>query len=250
MKILLTNDDGYQAVGIQSLFKILGQKHQVVMVAPDRERSAVSHSITLHHPVRMYRIESGSRKKIYAVDGTPADCVKLGLAECFKTPPDWVIAGINPGSNIGIDINYSGTVGAAREGALNGISGLAASIKLDRVMDYDNLARYLMNMVEAIGEKGLPSGTFLNINAPGIAFSQIQGIRITRQALNNLSSRFEKRQDPKQRNYYWYGTQEPVSGKPDTDVNAVSQNCLSITPIQCDLTDYKTLAQMPRFSID
>jgi 5'-nucleotidase len=161
-----------------------------------------------------------------------------------------VIAGINPGSNIGIDINYSGTVGAAREGALNGISGLAASIKLDPVMDYDNLARYVMHMIEAIGEKGLPSGTFLNVNAPGIAFSQIQGIRITRQALNNLSSRFEKRQDPKQRNYYWYGTQEPVSGKPDTDVNAVLQNCLSITPIQCDLTDYKTLAQMPKFSID
>jgi 5'-nucleotidase len=198
----------------------------------------------------MHRIESGRQKKIYAVDGTPADCVKLGLAECFKTPPDWVIAGINPGSNIGIDINYSGTVGAAREGALNGISGLAASIKLDPVMDYDNLARYVMHMVEAIGEKGLPSGTFLNVNAPGIAFSQIQGIRITRQALNNLSSRFEKRQDPKQRNYYWYGTQEPVSGKPDTDVNAVLQNCLSITPIQCDLTDYKTLAQMPKFSID
>jgi 5'-nucleotidase len=198
----------------------------------------------------MHRIESGRQKKIYAVDGTPADCVKLGLAECFKTPPDWVIAGINPGSNIGIDINYSGTVGAAREGALNGISGLAASIKLDPVMDYDNLARYVMHMIEAIGEKGLPSGTFLNVNAPGIAFSQIQGIRITRQALNNLSSRFEKRQDPKQRNYYWYGTQEPVSGKPDTDVNAVLQNCLSITPIQCDLTDYKTLAQMPKFSID
>lgn len=130
------------------------------------------------------------------MDGTPADCVKLGLAECFKTPPDWVIAGINPGSNIGIDINYSGTVGAAREGALNGISGLAASIRLDRVMDYDNLARYVMNMVEAIGEKGLPSGTFLNVNAPGIAFSQIQGIRITRQALNNLSSRFEKGRIP------------------------------------------------------
>jgi 5'-nucleotidase len=198
----------------------------------------------------MHRIESGRQKKIYAVDGTPADCVKLGLAECFSTPPDWVIAGINPGSNIGIDINYSGTVGAAREGALNGISGLAASIKLDPVMDYDNLARYVMHMIEAIGEKGLPSGTFLNVNAPGIAFSQIQGIRITRQALNNLSSRFEKRQDPKQRNYYWYGTQEPVSGKPDTDVNAVLQNCLSITPIQCDLTDYKTLAQMPKFSID
>lgn len=249
MKILLTNDDGYQALGIQALFRVLGEKHQVVMVAPDRERSAVSHGITLHHPVRMHRVESGSRKKIYAVDGTPADCVKLGLAECFSTPPDWVVAGINPGSNLGIDINYSGTVGAAREGTLNGIPGLAASIKLDQVMDYENLARFVMNMVEAMGEKGLPSGTFLNVNAPGIAFSQIQGIKITRQALDNLSRRFEKRQDPKQRSYYWYSNQESVSSAPDTDVKAISQNCLSITPIQCDLTDYKTLAQMPAFSI-
>jgi 5'-nucleotidase len=250
MKILLTNDDGYQAPGIQALFRALGRKHQVVMVAPDRERSAVSHGITLHHPVRMHRIKSETAGDIYAVDGTPADCVKLGLAECFKTSPDWVIAGINPGSNIGIDINYSGTVGAAREGALNGIPGMAVSIKLDRVMDYDNLARFVMHMVDAMGEKGLPSGTFLNVNAPGVAFSEIQGIRITRQSLDNLSFRFERRQDPRQRSYYWYGRQEPVSGTPDTDVNAISRNCLSITPIQCDLTDYKTLAEMPAFTID
>ncbi len=118
----------------------------------------------------MHKIKTGSPGSIYAVDGTPADCVKLGLAECFETPPDWVVAGINPGSNIGIDINYSGTAGAAREGALNGIPGLAVSVKLDRVMDYDNLARFVVHMVDAIGEKGLPSGTFLNVNAPGGAF--------------------------------------------------------------------------------
>jgi 5'-nucleotidase len=198
----------------------------------------------------MHKIKKETFGSIYAVDGTPADCVKLGLAECFKTSPDWVIAGINPGSNIGIDINYSGTVGAAREGALNGIAGLAVSIRLDRIMDYDNLARFVLNMIEAIGPKGLPSGTFLNVNAPGGAFSGIQGIRITRQSLDNLSFRFEMRKDPRQRNYYWYGRQEPVSGTPDTDVNAISQNCLSITPIQCDLTDYKTLAEMPKFDID
>ncbi len=167
MKILLTNDDGYQAPGIQSLFRALGQKHLVVMVAPDRERSAVSHGITLHHPVRMHKIKTGSPGSIYAVDGTPADCVKLGLAECFETPPDWVVAGINPGSNIGIDINYSGTAGAAREGALNGIPGLAVSVKLDRVMDYDNLARFVVHMVDAIGEKGLPSGTFFECQCAG-----------------------------------------------------------------------------------
>jgi 5'-nucleotidase len=250
MKILLTNDDGYLAPGIQSLFRVLGRKYQVVMVAPDRERSAVSHGITLHHPVRMHKIKKETFGSIYAVDGTPADCVKLGLAECFKTSPDWVIAGINPGSNIGIDINYSGTVGAAREGALNGIPGLSVSIKMTQVMDFDNLARFVMNMIESIGPGGLPSGTFLNVNAPGVAFSQIQGIKITRQSLDNLSFRFERRQDPRQRSYYWYGRQEPVSGTPDTDVNAISRNCLSITPIQCDLTDYKTLAEMPAFTID
>jgi 5'-nucleotidase len=249
MHIFLTNDDGYQATGIQALYGVLSQNHKVVMVAPDREKSAVSHGITLHHPMRIQQMPTGDRGCIYAVDGTPADCVKLGLSECVDTPPDMVISGINPGTNIGIDINYSGTVAAAREGALNGIMSMAVSMKIGSVMDYEKLAWFVSDVAKTIRQHNLPSGTFLNINAPGIAFSEIKGVKITCQAFDNLSSRFEKRKDPKQRRYYWYGSQEPVSGAPDTDVNAIAQNYISITPLRCDLTDYTAMAEMPVFSI-
>ncbi|MFU8769516.1 MAG: 5'/3'-nucleotidase SurE, partial [Desulfotignum sp.] len=172
MNIFLTNDDGYQAPGIQALYRVLSRDHAVVMVAPDREKSAVSHGITLHHPMRIHPLPG--RDRAFAVDGTPADCVKLGLAECVDTPPDLLISGINPGSNIGIDINYSGTVAAAREGALNGIMSLAVSIKAGRSMAYDDLSRFISNLTGTIHKHGLPPGTFLNINAPDVAFSDIR----------------------------------------------------------------------------
>lgn len=250
MNIFLTNDDGYQAPGIQALYEVLSRDHEVVMVAPDREKSAVSHGITLHHPMRLHKVPAGGRGRVYAVDGTPADCVKLGLSECFDSPPDMLISGINPGSNIGIDINYSGTVAAAREGTLNGILSLAVSIRVGRVMEYENMSRFVSHIAQDIRKKGLPAGTFLNINAPGIAFSQIRGVKITCQASDNLSSRFEKRKDPKHRHYYWYGHQDHRSGAPDTDVNAIVQNYMSITPIRCDLTDYRAMEEIPVFSID
>jgi 5'-nucleotidase len=260
MKIFLTNDDGFQAPGIQALYRELCRSHEVVMVAPDREKSAVSHGITLHHPVRLHMIAGGDDNgshgsggsiggRIYAVDGTPADCVKLGLAECFSTPPDLLISGINPGSNLGVDINYSGTVAAAREGTLNGIPSLAVSMMAGPVMDYDNLSRFISSLADTLSERGLPQGTFLNINAPDTVFAEIRGVKITCQAFDNLSRCFEKRKDPKERCYFWYGTQHPVPGTPDTDVHAVSKNYLSITPIRCDLTDYRAMAEMPEFSL-
>jgi len=250
MHIFLTNDDGFQAPGIQALYEVLCRKHQVVMVAPDREKSAVSHGITLHHPMRIQQMPAGDGGRVYAVDGTPADCVKLGLSECVDTRPDMLISGINPGTNIGIDINYSGTVAAAREGTLNGIMSMAVSMKISRVMDYEKLAGFTARTAETIQKHGLPSGTFLNINAPGVAFSKIEGVKITCQAFDNLSCCFDKRKDPKQRCYYWYGNQNSVSGAQDTDVHAIAQNYLSITPVRCDLTDYRAMGEMPVFSID
>jgi 5'-nucleotidase len=250
MHVFLTNDDGFQAPGIQALYKVLCREHHVVMVAPDREKSAVSHGITLHHPMRIQQMPAEDGGRIYAVDGTPADCVKLGLSECVDALPDMLISGINPGTNIGIDINYSGTVAAAREGALNSIMSMAVSMEISRFMDYENLARWIANMAETIRKHNLPAGTFLNINAPGVVFSKIAGVKITCQAFDNLSRFFEKRKDPKQRCYFWYGNQEPVSGAQDTDVNAIAQNYLSITPVRCDLTDYRAMAEMPVFSID
>ena len=249
MKILLTNDDGYNAPGIQILYKMLQAHHEIILIAPDREKSAVSHGITLNEPMRIDQIKLEGGAKGYAVTGTPADCIKLGLFEFFTTPPDLIISGINPGCNIGIDINYSGTVAAAREAALNGILGMAVSIKLGEVMDFQGMSSFIANLVNKVCNDGLPSGTFLNINAPPVSFDEIRGVKITRQASNNLSKQFDKRLDPKNRPYYWYGSINHVEGDPDTDVYALSQKYISITPIQCDFTDYKTMVELESYQL-
>lgn len=241
MKILLTNDDGYNAPGILALYEILASYHDVVMIAPDREKSAVSHGITLNEPMRFEKIDLNGVKKGYTVTGTPVDCVKLGLFKLFNSPPDLIVSGINPGCNIGIDINYSGTAAAAREAAMNGILGVAVSIKIGEKMDFHGMSRFTADLINKVCDQRLPSGTFLNINAPGIPFGEVQGVKITRQASNNLSTQFEKRTDPKNRSYYWYGRTNHVDGQPDTDVCALSQNFISITPVQCDITDHKTM---------
>ena len=249
MKILLTNDDGYNAPGIQILYKMLRSHHEVILIAPDREKSAVSHGITLNEPIKINKIQLGGGGKGYAVTGTPADCIKLGLFKFFTTPPDLVISGINPGCNIGVDINYSGTVAAAREAALNGILGMAVSIKLGKEMDFQGMSRFIAGLVNKVCNNGLPSGTFLNINAPGISLDEVRGVKITRQASDNLSKQFDKRIDPKNRPYYWYGSIDHVDGDSDTDVYALSQKHISITPIQCDITDYKTMVELESFQL-
>lgn len=241
MKILLTNDDGYNAPGILTLYKTLALDHDVILIAPDRERSAVGHGITLHEPMRITPVTLDNNDTGYAITGTPVDCIKLGLFELCKTAPDLIISGINPGSNTGININYSGTVGAAREGAINGITSMAVSIlKKSSALDFDGMAKFTAHLAGRIHEFDLPLGTFLNINAPDIPFDETRGIRITRQASNNLSTRFDKRTDPKNRAYYWYGQTDRHDQETDTDEDALSNNYVSITPVQCDLTDYKT----------
>lgn len=245
MKILLTNDDGYNAPGILALYGTLRLDHQVILIAPDREKSAVSHGITLNEPMRIDKIRLPCGDDGYAITGTPADCVKLGLFKFYTTPPDLVISGINPGSNTGININYSGTVGAAREAALNSILSMAVSIrKMGNTMDFQGMSEFVARLADKIHDYKLPVGTFLNINAPDLPINDVQGIRITRQAANNLSNHFEKRTDPKNRSYYWYGTTCQMDGTPDTDESALSQNYISMTPIQCDMTDYKTMTKL------
>ncbi len=244
MKILLTNDDGYQAPGILMLYNTLSLEHEVVLVAPDREKSAVGHGITLNQPLLIAPVEMPGGGAGYAVTGTPADCIKLGLFELFDTPPDLVIAGINPGSNTGININYSGTVGAAREAALNGILSMAVSIRVADTLDYQGISKFIARLLHQLHRFDLAPGTFLNINSPGIGISKIKGIRVTRQALDNLSTGFEKRTDPKRRDYYWYGRYDPGTSDPDTDETALLDQCISITPLHCDITDYKAMSQI------
>jgi 5'-nucleotidase len=245
MKILLTNDDGYNAPGILSLYETLKLHHKVILIAPDREKSAVGHGITLNEPMRIDTINLNNGNEVYAVTGTPADCIKLGLFELCTTPPDLVISGINPGSNTGVNINYSGTIAAAREAAFNGILSIAVSIyRKENIIDFQGVSQFVAQLVNKIHDYGLPLGTFLNINAPNIPIDEVRGIKITRQASNNVSKNFEKRIDPRNRSYFWYDNLDQVDGKADTDVKALSQNYISMTPIQCDITDYKTLEKL------
>ncbi len=250
MKILLTNDDGYNAPGILALYHTLRPLHEVVLIAPDREKSAVSHGITLNEPLSINAVDLARGGKGYAVTGTPADCIKLGLFALLPVPPDLVISGINPGSNTGININYSGTVGAAREAALNGLPAMAVSmLKRKNPPDFPGMACFIARIVDRVRNEGLARGTFLNINAPHIPLDEVKGVKITRQAAGNLSTVFEKRIDPRKKTYFWYGAAGKADEEPDTDVAAVSQHYISITPIKCDITDYQAMESLEPFPL-
>ena len=242
MKILVSNDDGYYAPGIQALYEALSPFHDLTIVAPDRDKSAVSHSISLNKPLRLEKLKIYPDKKVYSLSGTPADCIKLALFELFPEPPDLIISGINPGTNTGVNINYSGTAGAAREGALNNIRSIAVSVKKKgKMMDFEGLAGFIARLVEQIENINLPSATFLNINAPDIFVTESTPVRITRQAQHNVSEGFAKRVDPRNREYYWYDEINRDSGDEGTDIHALSLNAISITPIKCDATNYEAM---------
>jgi 5'-nucleotidase len=248
MKILLTNDDGYSAPGILALYEALSPYHEVLLVAPDRERSAVSHAITLNEPMRLEKVRLYNDKEGYRLSGTPADCVKLGLFELCPQKPDLIISGINPGTNTGVNINYSGTVGAVREGAINKIPGIAVSVKkVGKMMDFKGIARFMVGFIEKFQGISLPPGTFLNINAPDIPIRESTPVRITRQAQNNVSEGFEKRLDPRNRDYYWYGEINRSDSEEGTDIHALSLSAISITAIKCDMTDYEVMNRMVDF---
>lgn len=244
MKILLTNDDGYQAPGIQALYERFCKKHEVMMVAPEGERSAAGHGITINEPLRMKEMARTGTSRVYAVSGKPADCVKLSLFEIYDTPPDLVISGINAGSNTGVNIHYSGTAGAAREAALNGLTALAVSIKIGTVMDFEGMAAFIETMAAQIRKTGLPRGTFVNINAPAGKISGVKGVKMTCQSMENISTRFDKKVDPRGRFYFWYGNLPPASEISTTDDAAVNDGFISITPLQCDITDHRVMKEL------
>ena len=238
MNILLTNDDGIHAPGLHALVQHLKPMHTLTVVAPDRERSAVGHGITLDRPIRAEKIVVNGGCKGFAVTGTPADCIKLAIVEILKIKPDLVVSGINPGANVGVNVNYSGTVAAAREAALYGIPSVAVSIQARVPKSYGEIAGYVRLLAEDVVKRGLPHGTFLNVNFPDAPLRRIAGIRISRQNNAMFSEYFEKRTDPRNRIYYWHGINaQPVSHDPDMDDDAIRNNYISITPIKCDMTD-------------
>jgi len=250
MNILLTNDDGIYAEGLRVLYKRFALHHAITVVAPDRERSAVGHGITLHQPLRKTKIEVNNGFQGYAVSGTPADCIKMGLMEILDRKPDMVISGINLGANVGVNINYSGTVAAAREAALYQVPAIAVSIKGHAFMNYDDAAYFSLALAENVYKKGLPYGTILNVNIPDIPMEKVAGIRISRQATELYAEYLDKRTDPRNRTYYWHGLDTQTSFKnPDVDVVALNENYITITPLKCDTTDYSMIEVLKQWEI-
>lgn len=250
MNILLTNDDGIHAEGLWALEKALSGEYRITVVAPDMERSAVGHSITLIHPLRVNRIQTNGGLG-YAVSGTPADCVKLAVLEIMRARPDMVVSGINPGPNVGINLNYSGTVSAAKEAALMGIPAIAVSQNPNPDNEYEVAAGFVRTLIAKIKENRLPAGTFLNVNVPACPPDQIVGIRITRQGISRLEEVFYKRTDPRSQTYYWQGAETQIYDQDlDTDGAALHGNHISITPVRCDMTDYQAMEQLKSWDID
>ena len=251
MNVLLTNDDGIHAQGLQALYNRFVDTHQVSVVAPDRERSAIGHAISLNQPLRAIRVSLNGGYNGYAVNGTPADCIKLAIAGILSERPNVVIAGINPGANVGANLNYSGTVAAAKEAALMGVIGIAVSIEGQVADYYDDAARFVLHLCDIVKIKGLPFGTFLNVNIPNRPMSKISGVRISRQGTGMLSEYVEKRMDPRNRTYYWQGPDtQSFADDPGIDGTALGQNFISITPVKCDMTDYRVLEDLRSWGLE
>jgi 5'-nucleotidase len=250
MRILLTNDDGIHAPGLGALIKAFSNRHQVTVVAPDRERSAVGHAITLHRPICLEKIGNNGNRNCFAVSGTPADCVKLGLAELLEAPPELVVAGINPGANVGVNLSYSGTVAAAKEAAMAGIPAMAVSIIAPGDRHLDAAAHFAERLARQVAARGLPEGTFLNVNLPDQSMERIRGVRWSRQATGVFTQQFEKRRDPRDRIYYWQGGDgQGTYDEPDIDAAALNAHYISVTPVKCDMTDHDTLRELTHWEI-
>ncbi len=242
--ILVTNDDGIHSPGIQALEEALSKIGKVTVVAPDRERSAVSHSITLHHPLRA--VETSPQH--FSVDGTPTDCVLLGVLELMKEKPDLVVSGINIGPNLGDDITFSGTVAAAMEGTLLGIPSIAMSLVTRTRIDFEPAADFARQLSLRVIQKGLPKDTLLNVNVPALPENEIQGVKFVKHGKRIYRDKIIKKIDPRGRLYYWIGGEEPHYHKEiDTDFHAIEQNYISITPIHMELTNDEVLEELQKW---
>lgn len=252
MRILLSNDDGIQAVGIRTLAQALAVDHEIYIVAPDRERSAAGHSLTLHHPLRVEEIKSFDNKNIkaWATNGTPGDCVKLALsAGILEKEPDLLISGINSGPNLGADILYSGTVSAAMEGAVLGYSSIAVSLCDTKyeLADFSPAANFIAKFVPRIAEINFPKKTILNINIPSVVSADSSEIQITRLGTRMYTDKYEKRFDPRGKVYYWLaGELLDIDEDANSDVTAIKNNKVSITPITFEMTYDKIMPELEK----
>lgn len=241
-KILVTNDDGIDSDGIKALASSLSSLGEVIVVAPSTDMTAVSHSLTLHSPLRIEKRNEGC----YAVTGTPTDCVVLAINVLMNNElPDLVVSGINRGANLGDDIHYSGTVAGAMEGAFYGIASIAVSLAGRELYDFQYAAQVAKDISSKVLKSGLPKGTLLNVNVPR---GPIKGIAITRQASRSAGTEILVGHDPRNRPYYWVGygkiSWEKNAG---TDFAAIKQGLVSITPVKNDMTSYTHLAELEKW---
>ncbi|WP_136796219.1 MULTISPECIES: 5'/3'-nucleotidase SurE [Desulfosediminicola] len=237
--ILITNDDGIHSNGLYALRESLNPLGRTIVVAPDRDNSAVSHSLTMSRPLNLREIAPDT----YTVDGTPTDCVILALGRILNEKPDLLVSGINRGANLGDDISYSGTVSAAMEGTIYGVASMALSLAAEEPRDYTLAGRMAHDIAIKILQNPLPAGTLVNINVPG--GDSHNGIRITRQGKRLWENAIQKTKDPWGRTRYWIGGGTPVkeSGE-DTDVKAIHDGYVSITPIHLDLTHHEGIRHL------
>ncbi len=241
MRILVSNDDGYQARGIITLASALGEMAEVIVVAPDQDRSGASNSLTLRRPLYVTHHESG----FYSVEGTPTDCVHLAITGLLEDDPDMVVSGINAGANLGDDVLYSGTVAGAMEGRFLGLPALAISLVSAAPQHFDAAARVAVRLIKRLRENPLPADTILNVNVPDRPWGELAGYQATRLGHRHKSEPVLKDTDPRGHEFYWVGPAGPEQDAgPGTDFHAVRSGHVSITPIHVDLTRYTALDQV------
>lgn len=241
MKILISNDDGFLAPGLAMLAKKLGEIADITVVAPDRNRSGASNSLTLINPLRITTAENG----FINVNGTPTDCVHLAVTGLLKEMPDMVVSGINEGSNLSDDVLYSGTVAAAMEGRFLGVSSIAVSLAGPKCQHYETAALITKQLILKLNKDPLPQHTILNVNVPDVPLMELRGIEVTRLGTRHIAEPTIKTVDPRGRRIFWIGQPGPEEDAgPGTDFYAVNSGYVSITPLHLDLTHYEVFEQL------
>lgn len=247
MRLLICNDDGIHAPGIQALYDAVHDLGETHVVAPAAEQSAVGHAITISNPIKCRRLDRDGAFFGHAVGGTPADCVKLAVSGLLEHRPDLLISGINLGPNVGISVIYSGTVSAATEGTILGIPSMAVSINTFTDPIWDTPARVARDLAQKVLQRGLPPETLLNVNVPNLPFDQIKGYRVTRMGRSRYNEIFHRRTDPRGNVYYWMdGEIELLGDGQGTDIRAVEDGFVSLTPIWFDLTHQAVLGDFQK----
>jgi 5'-nucleotidase len=251
VQILLTNDDGIYAPGLAALEQELRKLGNVCVVAPATEQSGVGHSITYLTPLVAHEVFVGDRRRGWAVEGSPADCVKLGVFEFCPHRPDLVVSGINGGLNAGINILYSGTVAAAIEGAFFEVTSVAVSLEFSEYAQFDKAARMARGVIEQIIQRKGPSPQLYNLNIPTTALTRRSELRVVPMGVTRYGEHFEKRIDPRGRSYYWAtNSPPPPPGERETDLSALAQGFVTLTPLDFDLTKGTVLSEMERWRFE